>query len=248
MFCDSNCTFDYNTIKPQQVSAPDESGHGTTWPNSFGEICDCGAGAYGSYGAGLSITHSNIWGWNTGIIVGNGSSATHPEVIQDNWLHDQGDCEPYMGKGCLTHADGVGMVDTGTKTSYVTVDHNNMPFIYDNTNDLAFQQGTYDHLTITNNVFSGDGYTVAVWATSSNVLFTGNIATNYGQEAYGWVYPQSFWTVSTNTWARNKFMWDPTGVSPFEGGKLTAADSGKCWVPTGVSTTDYGGGACPDRS
>ena len=127
-----------------------------------------------------------------------------------------------------------------------------MPFVHDNTNDIAFQSGHYDHLTITNNVLAGDGYTVAVWGTSTNITFTGNVLTNYDQQEFGWLYPQDFYDTAGSTWAHNKFMWDPTGVSPFyEDGPglgtarpVTAADNGKCWVPSGLSTTDYHGGAC----
>ena len=241
MYCDSSCTIDYATYKPARVNAPDLPGHGTTWGNSVGMICDCGMGSYNSVGHGVSITHSDMWGWDSGIILGPNTSAT-PINISDNWLHDQGDCE--HDSGCSTHADGIGMVDTGGSSSYVTINHNNMPFIHDNTNDIAFQSGTYDNLTITNNVFSGDGYTVAVWSTSTNITFTGNIWTNYAQEAYGPLYPQDFYDTPGSTWAHNKFMWDPTGVSPFEGGKIRAAANGKCWTPSGLSTTDYGGGTC----
>jgi hypothetical protein len=250
LYCASNCTFDYMTMKPGSLSAPNMSPHGTTFAHSYGAIMYAGSGGYGTQGHGLQITHSDIWGYLTGIIIGQNTSASTPILIQDNWLHDQGDC--IDASACTTHDDGIGMVDTGGVEDYVTINHNNMPWIDDNTNNIAFQSGTYNHLTITNNILSGDGYTVAIWSSSQNITFTGNVWTNYGQQTYGPVYPQNFWDTPGSVWAHNKFMWDPTGVDPFyaqgpgsgNSGRITSADSGKCWVPSGLSTTDYGGGTC----
>jgi hypothetical protein len=251
LYCDGDCTFDYVTLKPATIDAPDVPApkHGTTYANAYSAIMAAGWGAYYSTGHGFSLKHSDIWGYLSGLLVGENTAAT-PNLVQDNWMHDQGQCmeEPK----CTTHADGIGMVDTGGSSSYITIDHNNMPFITDNTNDIAFQQGTYDHLTITNNILSGDGYTVAIWATSTNVTFTGNVWTNYAQHYFGVNYGQNFWDTPGSVWAHNKFLWDPSGASPFyEGGPglgssgpITAADSGKCWVPSGLSTTDYKGGGC----
>ena len=248
LYCDADCTFDYLTIKPAKVDSPDVKGkHGTTYANSYGSIMGAGWGAYYTTGHGFSLTHSDIWGYLSGIILGDNTAAT-PNVIRDNWMHDQGQCmeEPK----CTTHADGIGMVDTGGTSSYVTIDHNNMPFIQDNTNDIAFQEGTYDHLTITNNLLSGDGYTVAIWDTSTHVIFTGNVWTNYAQQYFGPNYGKDFWDTPGSVWEKNRFLWDPTGANPFyeggpglgKSGPITAADTGKCWVPSGLSTKDHGGG------
>lgn len=251
-YCKSNCTLDYFTIKPAKVEAPDVPApkHGTTYPNSYGTIMNAGWGAYYGYARGLSLKHSNIWGYQSGIILGGDNTAATPNVFEDNWMHDQGQCLEYSG--CLTHADGIGMVDTGGTAKYITINHNNMPFIMDNTNNIAFQEGTYDHLTITNNIFSGDGYTIAIWDTSTNITFTGNVITNYAQHYFGWNYGRNFWDTPGSTWAKNRFIWDPTGANPYyaqgpgsgNAGPITAADSGKCWVPSGLSTTDYKGGSC----
>jgi hypothetical protein len=251
-YCASNCTLDYFTVKPSGLSTPDVAApkHGTSYTKSYGTIMNAGWGAYYGYARGLSLTHSDIWGYQSGIIMGGDNTAATPNVISENWLHDQGQCLEYSG--CLTHADGIGMVDTGGTASYITINHNNMPFIQDNTNDIAFQEGTYDHLTISNNIFSGDGYTIAIWATSTNTTFTGNVWTNYAQHYFGVNYGQNFWDRPGSVWAHNKFVWDPTGANPFyedgpgngNANPITASDSGKCWVPSGLSTTDYGGGSC----
>ena len=252
MYCASNCTIDYMTMKPSGLNAPDVSApmHGTTYAKSYAAVLGAGWGAYYTYARGYSLTHSDIWGNQSGIILGGANTAATPNLIQDNWLHDQGQC--LEAAGCPTHADGIGMVDTGGTAAYTTINHNNMPFIQDNTNDIAFQQGTYDHLTITNNILSGDGYTVAIWATSTNTTFTGNVWTNYSQHLFGVNYGQDFWDTPGSVWAHNKFMWDSSGASPFyeqgpgsgNANPITAADSGKCWVPSGLSTTDYKGGGC----
>jgi hypothetical protein len=238
---------------------PTPGKHGTSYAKSYTAIMAAGWGAYYTTGHGFSLTHSDIWGWQSGIIVGSSggknTSAT-PNLIQDNWLHDQGQCleEPT----CPTHADGIGMVDTGGSADYITINHNNMPFIQDNTNNIAFQEGTYDHLAVTNNLLSGDGYTVAIWDTSTNITFTGNVWTNYAQQLFRVNYGQNFWDTPGSTWAHNKFLWDPSGISPLYASgpgfgamaqPITATDNGKCWVPPGISTTDlsttdYKGGSC----
>jgi hypothetical protein len=250
LYCDSNCTFDYLTIKPLNTNTPNVAGGpGVQYADSYGIAIGAGWGAYNSYGHGFSITHSDIWGFQSGIIVGGNTSAT-PNLIQDNWLHDQGQC--INVSDCPFHTDGIGMVDTGGSSSYLTINHNNMPFINNNTNDIAFQQGTYDHLTITNNILSGDGYTIAIWGTSTNITFTGNVWTNYDQQYFGVNYGQNFWDTTGSTWAHNKFLWDPGGVNPLNAlgpgsgnaQPSTHSDSGKCWVPSGLSTTDYKGGSC----
>lgn len=248
VYCSNNCSFDYITIKPKAINAPDLPGHGTSYKNGYGVAMGVGWGDYGTVGHGVTITHSDIWGFGSGIILGANTAAT-PILIQDNWLHDQSNCPDGT---CLYHSDGIGQVNTGASSSYITIDHNNMPFIQGNTNNIAFQEGTYDNLKITNNILSGDGYTVAIWGTSKNITFTGNVLTNYGQQYYGWLYPQTFWTTPGSTWAKNRFMWDPSGASPFykdgpglgNGTPVTSADTGKCWVPNGLSTTDLGGGGC----
>jgi hypothetical protein len=258
MYCDSNCTLDYFTIKPSGLNAPDITGtgkHGVSYDKSYGSVLGAGWGAYYTTGHGFSLTHSDIWGYQSGIIVGSSggkNTAATPNLIQDNWLHDQGQCIEHSG--CLTHADGIGMVDTGGSVNYLTINHNNMPFIQDNTNNIAFQEGTYDHIAVTNNVLSGDGYTVAIWDTSTNITFTGNILTNYAQHYFGINYGKNFWDTPGSCWARNKFVWDPTGVNPYYTGgpgfggagygPITSADSGKYWVPSGLSTTDYNDGGC----
>jgi hypothetical protein len=248
VYCSSNCTFDYITIKPSTINAPDlPGGRGVSYVNGYNVAMGIGWGDYGTVGRGVSITHSDMWGFGDGLLLGPNTAAT-PILIQDNWLHDQSDCP----NDCLYHTNGIGQVNTGSSTSYVTINHNNMPFIQGNTNDIAFQEGTYDHLTITNNIFSGDGYTIAIWGTSTNITFTGNVWTNYGQQNDGVLYPQNFWDTPGSTWAHNKFLWDQTGVNPLyasgpdlgNAGQISQSDSGKCWVPSGLSTTDYKGGSC----
>jgi hypothetical protein len=250
MYCDNNCTLDYITIKPQALDAPDLPNRGgTSWAKSYSAAIAAGWGAYYSYARGLSITHSDIWGFGSGIILGGGGDAARPNIIEDTWIHDPADCPD----GCTTHQDGIGMVDTGGTLSYVTLNHNNIPFTTGNTNTLAFQQGTYDHMTITNNALSGDGFTVALWDTSTNTKFTGNVWSNTTQQYYRVNYGMNFWDTSGSCWARNKFLWNPNGVSPLydygpgygtQSGPITAADSGKYWVPDGLSTTDYKAGSC----
>ncbi len=251
-YCKSNCVLDYFTVKPSGLEAPDVPApkHGTTYAKSYGTIMNAGWGAYYGYARGLSLKHSNIWGYQSGIILGGDNTAATPNVFEDNWLHDQGQCMEQPG--CPTHADGIGMVDTGGMAKYIVINHNNMPFIQNNTNNIAFQEGTYDNLRITNNILSGDGYTVAIWNTSKNITFTGNVMTNYAQHYFGWNYGRNFWDTPGSTWDNNRFMWDSTGANPYyaqgpgsgNAGSITAADNGRCWVPSGLSNTDYKDSSC----
>ena len=269
MYCSGGCVFDYDTFKPYDLAVPDQPmpnhttavdddhvpiAHGTTYVDGYGIVCACGSGTQGN---GFTFEYDDMWGYGSGIVVGTNSSST-PNLIENNWLHDTADCDDDRPT-CTEHPDGIGMVNTGSSSSYVTLNHNNMPFANGDTNDIAFQSGTYNHLTITNNVLAGDGYMTAVWGSSSDVTFTGNVWTNYAEPLYGPLYlGQDFWTTSGSAWAHNKFEWDPTGVSPFyqwgpgngDADPATASQSGMCWVPTtsdsqnNLSTTDYGGGTC----
>ena len=267
-YCSSGCTFDYSTFQPDDLSVPDlampqnttakdrygvPEGHGTTYAKGYGDLCSCGW-LGGTTATGFTFDHDDMWGGGGYIIVGPNTSAT-PSLIQDNWMHDQAACSE--DTSCTQHPDGIGMVNTGSSSGYITINHNNEPYANNDNNNIAFQSGTYTHLTITNNVFSGEGYMIAVWATSTATTFTGNRWTNANQSLYGPLYQQSFWTQSGSTWAHNKFAWDPTGTIPFyetgpgngDTNQVTAASNGLCWVPGTpytqvLSATDYGGGAC----
>ena len=104
LYSSRDCTFDYDTVKPDFSSCPgfpmpghstatgrsgQPTGHGVTYAKGYGVICACG---WGTVGNGFTFDHSDMWGWGSGIVVGMNSSAT-PNLMQDNWIHDAADRE-----------------------------------------------------------------------------------------------------------------------------------------------------------
>jgi hypothetical protein len=224
-----DCTFNYCSFEPG-VSAP---------PTPFASSYQYGfvaGGPYNSQATGLRLSHCDIWGFGNAI-EGCGGSASHPSLIEWCWIHDAAD------DGGQYHTDGIGMTDTGTSISYLTVDHCRIQS-HGNTNGLAWQQGTYDHVSVTNTIFSGFGYTVALWATSTNVVFTDNTYETKFQPNYGPLYPQAFWVSNPGSWRRNRWKHDPAG----EWGN--PAHDGRFWVPNtpDMSTEGYDSGLVTSAS
>jgi hypothetical protein len=224
-----NLTFDYSTFEPNGTFvAGQQIAHNSSY--QYGIAAD---GSYGAHVGQLTVSHSDFWGFGNAIDTA-GSTQAKPQVFRDNWIHDAAN----DGNGDY-HTDGIGTLSGSGNGSYVVLDHNTISSP-GNTNGVAFQQGTYSHFTITNNLFSGFGYTVALWATGSGGhTFTGNTFSTALKPVFGPLYPQSFWSTSGSVWKCNKWL-VPAGSSG------NAADNGKYWTPNGVSATDYlGNTSCP---
>lgn len=206
-----DCTFSYCSFEPG-VSAP---------PVPFNSSYQYGfvaGGPYNSQAQGLKLSHCDFWGFGNAI-EGCGGSATHPTLIEWCWIHDAA-----ADGGGQYHTDGIGMTDTGSSLSYVTVDHCRIES-HGNTNGLAWQSGTYSNMAVTNNLFSGFGYTVAIWGKGSNIRFEDNTYSTRFKPDFGPLYPQSFWTTSGSSWKRNKWL-VPAGA---EWGNT--AHNGWFWIP-----------------
>jgi hypothetical protein len=228
---DNNITFDYDTFQPNVAAPP------VTCAESY---------QYGIYNEGgeigqLTVTHSNFWGFGNAIDT-EGSTQANPQYFAYNWIHDS-----VTTGGCGYHNDGIGLLGGGSE-SYATVDHNTIEFV-GNTNTIAWQNGTYDHIWNTNNLLSGDPYAGARCTSGcsapTNIVTTGNTFSTYVPMAAGsspidgathyWANPggiwrYNFWAVPPaapwGTQAYNGYYWVPTGnsSSPQDCGFVSATD------------------------
>jgi hypothetical protein len=214
-----NLTFDYSSFEPA-VAAP---------PTPFNKSYQYGISANGSYytfAQKFTVTNSDFWGFGNAIDT-HGSTQDKPHVFRNNYIHDAAD-----DGGGIYHTDGIGDESGSGSGSYIVLDHNTL-VSNGNTNGIAFQEGKYDHVTITNNLISGWGYAVALWAPAPYTTFTGNTFSTQLKPVWGPLYPQSFWSSTGSVWKNNKWL-VPSGAA-----YGNASDNGKYWTPNGPSATDY---------
>jgi hypothetical protein len=216
-----NHTFDYCSFEPNVAASPASYSSGYQYG-----LCANG-GWYTNVGK-LTVTNCDMWGFANGIDC-IGSTQAKPHVFRNNWIHDA------RADGGVDHTDGIGFMGGSGSSSYVVVDNNVIESV-GNTNGIAWQGGTYDHFTITNNLISGWGYAVNISGTTSNMTFTDNVFSTRLKCDWGPLYPSSFWVTAGSIWRRNKWMvpvgaawgnpahdgwfWRPTG-----GGSGTASDT-----------------------
>lgn len=208
-------TFDYSTFEPSAVNAP---------PTPYAKGYQYGIDVRTA--GKVTVDHSNFWGWGNGIQFGSSTQAK-PFVVKNSWFHDARE------DGGVDHTDAI--LENYGGQSYMLFDHNTIVSA-GNTNGLALQGDSYANVTVTNNYFSGFGYTVAVGTKSgnTNVVFTDNTFGTDIEPGYGPLYG---WQSGTgNTWRRNKWRVTPGGYS------TQTSDDGKYWWPDGtLSGTDYAG-------
>jgi hypothetical protein len=227
----NDITFDHCTFEPD-VSPP----HDATRAESY-QYGLAGNGGYYTHIEKLTVVACDFWGFGNAIDVNPSTDAEHPQVYRDNWIHDAADVT-----NDVYHHDGIGAESGSSKGSYVTLDHNTIESL-GNTNAVAYQAtGPYSHFTITNDLFGGFGYSVAVLGGATDVTFTGNTFSTRIRSVYGPLYPDDFWTTSGSTWTGN--LWSvPAGAA-----YGNPAHDGWFWVPGSgcadddsacVSETDY---------
>lgn len=225
-----NIAVDYSSFEPNAAAPP------TTFAQSYQYGIEAD-GSYYTHVGKLTVSHSDFWGFGNAIDV-TGSTQAAPHVFKDNWIHDA------SADGGSYHTDGIGTLSGSGVGSYVVIDHNTIESA-GNTNGLAFQQGTYDHFTIKNNLFGGFGYTIALWAPATYTTFTDNTFSTFLKPTFGPLYSTTFATSTGSTWRRNKWL-VPAGAA-----WGNPAHSGWYWLPTGganttsdngyVSQTDFAG-------
>ena len=221
----NNIVVNYGTFEPEAVSSP---------PVTCAESYQYGVENEGATIEGMTVEHSNFWGFAEAVDSA-GSTQANPQVFKYNWVHD----EASGASPCNYHLDGIGLQNIGTE-SYATVDHNTieMPYESNAANLIAWQNGTYTHLTNTNNLLSGDGNGYAVRCTSSctqpsYITSTGNTYSTYLEAASG-ESPldgaSNFWSGTGDTWNHNYWAVPP---GAYWG---TPAYNGYYWLPTGDSS------------
>lgn len=225
-----NITFRYCSFEPGGTS---------TTPVSYTDGYQYGivaSGSYNSFVEQLTVENCDMWGFANGIDA-YGSTQAKPHVFRNNWLHD-----PRDDNDGVDHTDGIGNMSGSGSSHYVVIDNNVIEGIA-NTNAIAYQGGTYDHMTLTNNLFGGYGYTLSVYASVTNLTFTDNVFSTKYECVFGPL--REDWTSYSGTvWQRNKWM-VPAGAA---WGSPT--NDGKFWMPvagesdndsTFTSSTDYAG-------
>lgn len=225
-----NLVFDYCSVEPNTSAPPVSHAQGH-------QIAVEGEGAFNTSIAQLTMTHCDLWGSAQGINV-MGATQTKPQVFTDCWIHDA------RADGGVDHTDGIGCEHSPGAGAYMTIDHCTIESL-GNTNGIAFQGGTWDHLTITNNVIGGWGYGVHIGDTVSNIIFTDNVFSTRLQAVFGPLYDGAFATSSGSSWRRNKWS-VPAGAA---WGNPT--HDGYFWIPDAsdsptddtpfVSLTDFTG-------
>jgi hypothetical protein len=225
----SNITFSYDTFQPD-VSAPPATSSANY---EYGLEAD---GAYYTHVGQLEVDHSNFWGFGNAIDV-TGSTQSAPQVYADNYIHD---ADTLSAQGY--HVDGIGDLNSGDTDSYVTITGNTIVSA-GNTNGIAYQYGPYSHFTITNNYFSGFGYTVHIGTSGpTDSVFENNVWGTDFEPDWGPIYG---WDNSTNTWSGNKIEVVPGTTW------MASGNNGLYWWPTDGNpsspsqivghTTDYSG-------
>ncbi len=180
----SNITISYSTFEPNTVPASAEP----TSPYATA-IARSNSYQYGldqRHPGALTIDHSDFWGFAEAVQLGY-SSRSGPVTISNTWIHnprDPGGSDPSTDD----HTDGI--LENYGGLSYMTFDHNSI--IGDGNTQALALQGTrpYNHITVTNNYFSGYGYMVCIGAHTpdTNMVFAGNVWGTEFKPGFGPMY------------------------------------------------------------
>jgi hypothetical protein len=212
-------TFRYSTFEPAGMT-----GKAKTVDYERGYQYAIDQRAPGSF----TVENSDFWGWGNGIQFA-WSTKSNPVVVRDSWFHH-----------ARTDGDGVDHTDAILENyggpSHMVFDHNTIVSV-GNTNGLALQGPGYENVTVTNNYFSGFGYTVSLGVKpeqNRNFVFKDNTFGTDIKPGWGPVYG---WRDGPgNVWEGNKWRVAPGGYS------RDKSDDGKYWLPDGgPSSRDYSG-------
>ena len=215
----SNVIFSYSTFEPSTVPADSEPTDPDATPISASNSYQYGIDLRDD--GALTVDHSDFWGFSDAVQFASSSQAS-PVIISNSWIHN-----PSLDPTGEAHVDGI--LDNYGGVSYVTINHNTI-IGNGNTQGLALQGYVkYDHVTITDNYFSGFGYTVCVGGhtLSTNVVFTGNVWGTDVEPGYGPIYDSELFTAPG---LGNDWRGDTIHVTPGTSWMATAND-GLYWWP-----------------
>ena len=192
-----NVSFDYSTFAPLKASAPPVA-HDAGSQYAIDQRRD----------GQLTVDHSDVWGFANGIEMGFSTQAK-PFVVRNSWFHDA------RADGGTDHTDAILSSDGGP--TFMVIDHNTISSV-GNTNGLAFQRSDvyYSDVTVTNNYFSGFGYTVNIGGDgkgNQRIAFTGNTFGTDLKPTWGPLYG---WGGSNVVWRNNKWHVAPGGYDRSE--------------------------------
>lgn len=230
---------DYGTF------VPNDSGPPTSFANSYQFGFAMGDWGSTAMAKGTQITNCDFRGFGNCITCFGDNGATQSDwlLIQDTWIHDACPDNTY-------HTDGIGTLNNGETAKGIWIDHCIIGFT-GNTNLLAFQNGTFSNIKVTNSVFYGAGYGICFGVSNgmaTNITFTDNEWWTLLKPAFGPMYPNLDWVTATgSTWARNKWRTQADSNMlarfPWLSGLTwawgTSGNDGKYWIPDG---SDVGGG------
>lgn len=190
----------------------------------------------------LVVRNCHFWGFANATKL-DGSTQADPWgfydcVVESPRLNDQ---------GWDDHTDGIGSPSGGAML-YTTIDGCWIVGQSGDTNGLAFQNtygGTYDHMTVTNNVFAGWGNTIAILQGTYPTIgappfltFEDNVLWCKHRPLLTPVYNSVVATGTGTSWARNK-AWVPSDA---EWGDPDTQD-GLFWLPTSSNISGSGAAA-----
>jgi len=212
----SNIKFSYCTFQPSAVD---------TWPVSYDNGYQYGIDQRGI--SGLTVDHCEFWGFGNAIEIST-SSESAPDVFTWNWIHDP------RADGGVDHTDGI-LCNDGITDMYLVVAHNTIAS-EGNTNGLALQYSSapYNQVSVTDNYFSGFGYTCNMGGSvgGTDMTFAGNVWAADFEPTYGPLYGDEFASQTGSSWSGNK-IYVPTD-SPLYGADaswMAPGNSGLYWWP-----------------
>lgn len=220
-------TFSYSTFAPNTIPVSSEPTSPHAKPISAANSYQYGIDL--RYSGALTVDHSDFWGFSDAVQFNN-SDQVNPVTISNSWIHN-----PSLDPTGAAHVDAI--LDSHGGASYMTFYHNTIVG-GGNTQALALQGDTegYSHVTISDNYFSGYGYTicVATHALSRDITFTGNVLGTDLEPTYGPIYNNEDFTTEGlgNVWRNNKYYVVP-GTS-----WLAAANNNLYWWPEDTNPTD----------
>jgi hypothetical protein len=215
-----NITFSYSTFEPNTVPINSEPISPHAKPISAADSYQYGIDL--RYGGTLTIDRSDFWGFSNAVQFTDSSQAS-PITITNSWIHN-----PSLDLTGAAHVDAI--LDSNGGASYMKFNHNTI--VGDgNTQAIALQGDTegYKHVTVTDNYFSGYGYTVCIGthALSTDITFTGNVLGTDLESTYGPIYSSENFTTGGlgNVWRDNTYYVAP-GTS-----WLASANNRLYWWP-----------------
>lgn len=231
----NNIAFVYDTFEPKSAPSASEPIRPTA---ALANSAGIARGIQQMSPGAIMVSHSDVWGFGAGLQFYY-STRAHPVTVSDTWVHNP----RYPGTGPGSdHTDGI-LDASANGVSYMTIHHDSI--IGDGrTQGLALQANTYDHLTITDNYFSGYGYMLDIGTkgVSTNIIFTGNVWGSDIEPYWGPIYNDASFVTSGlgNIWSDNVYHVVP-GTS-----WLNSGNNSLYWWPTDFCAA--GQGSCGPHS